>query len=135
MAITVQEPPTQPADCRAVAVVDDDPDVRESLSVLLEVHGIPVRTYDSGDELLADSRRRCARCFVVDQHMPGVDGIDVLSRLRDEGIVAPAILITGRLDPKIAGRGSELGVTAILEKPFATGVLLDLLRDNFLTAR
>jgi len=121
-----------PADDAAhlIFVVDDDASVRDSLSVLLTALGFEVFAYGSGDQLLADDRRHCAGCLIVDQHMPEMDGIEVLSALRGEGIDAPAILITGRLDPGIVARAASIGMTVILEKPFPTTRLIELVGSS-----
>jgi two-component system, LuxR family, response regulator FixJ len=113
-----------------IFVVDDDASVRDSLSVLLAALGFEVFAYSSGDQLLADDRRHGAGCLIVDQHMPEMDGIEVLSALRGEGIDAPAILITGRLDPGIVARAASIGMTAILEKPFPTTRLIELVGSS-----
>lgn len=113
-----------------ILVVDDDASVRDSLSVLLTTLGFDVFAYSSGDQLLADDRRHRAGCLIVDQHMPEMDGIEVLSALRGEGIDAPAILITGRLDPGIVSRAALTGMTVILEKPFPTTRLIELVGSN-----
>jgi len=109
-----------------IYVVDDDLSVRESLSVLLETLGFEALPYSSGSELLADERRGDAGCLIVDQHMPGMDGLETLAALRREGLATPAILITGRLDPAIAARAASLGVIGVLEKPFQTTRLIEL---------
>jgi len=111
---------------RPVLIVDDDASVRDSLSVLLETLGFEVRAYGSARGLLADDRRHDAGCLVIDQHMPGMDGLVLLAALRREGAGVPAILITGRLDPDISARAAELGVDAVLEKPFPARRLIEL---------
>ena len=113
-----------------IFVVDDDASVRDSLNVLLSALGFEVFAYSSGDQLLADDRRHGAGCLIVDQHMPGADGVEVLSALRSEGIDAPAILITGRLDPGIVERTASIGMTVILEKPFPTTRLIELVGSS-----
>ena len=113
-----------------IAVVDDDASVRDSLSVLLETLGFEVFTHGSGGQLLADARHRRAGCLIIDQHMPGMDGIELLLALRREGIGVPVILITGRLDPAISARAAAVGVTAILEKPFPTRRLIELVQSS-----
>jgi two-component system, LuxR family, response regulator FixJ len=115
---------------RPIFVVDDDASVRDSLSVLLETLGFEVCSHSSGSQLLADDRRHDAGCLIVDQHMPGMDGIELLAALRGECVSAPMILITGRLDPVVTARASLIGVTAILEKPFPSTRLIELVRSS-----
>ena len=110
---------------RPIFIVDDDASVRDSLRVLLETLGFTVHTYGSGSEFLAGGRGKDAGCLIVDQHMPETDGLTMLSLLRGEGVNAPAILMTGRLDAAIAGRAAELDVTAVLDKPFRPAQLVE----------
>jgi FixJ family two-component response regulator len=110
-----------------VCVVDDDVWVCDSLSVLLETYGFAVLAYASGAEFLKDDRRREAKCLIIDQHMPGLDGLAVLGELHRDGVFLPAILITGRLDAGITQRAGELGVRAILEKPFPVARLVEVI--------
>jgi FixJ family two-component response regulator len=115
---------------RPICIVDDDAGVRDSLSVLLEALGFQVFTHASGSEFLADKRRRCTGCLIIDYHLSGIDGLDTLGALQSQGIFVPTILITGRLDPTVATRASRLGVAAVLEKPFATASLVRLIGDR-----
>ena len=115
---------------RPVCVVDDDPGVLDLLTVLLETLGFDVLTFGSGAELLGDERRRTAGCLLIDQHMPGMDGLDTVDELRREGVTTPTVIITGRLDGNIAARANKLGVIEILEKPFSTKRVVQLVRDS-----
>ena len=125
LAATVTK--TDQIDARGpVCIVDDDVWVCDSLSVLLETYGFAVLAYASAAEFLNDDRRRAAKCLVIDQHMPGLNGLDVVRTLQRDGVLLPAILITGRLDAGIARGAAELGVRAILEKPFPVARLVDL---------
>jgi FixJ family two-component response regulator len=112
-----------------VCVVDDDSWVCDSLSVLLETYGFGVLTYPSGTAFLKDDGRRNATCLIVDQHMPGLDGLDLVAELHRQEVALPTILITGRLDAGIAQRAGELGVLAILEKPFPVARLVELVHS------
>lgn len=119
MSADATDPPAAAAaGQQPIYVVDDDPSVRESMGILLDALGFTVITYGSAAELLADASRVDARCVIVDHHMPGMSGLDMLSALRREGSTVSAILVTGRLDVGIAARAAELGVCAVLEKPF-----------------
>src|SRR5437899_1044954 len=74
-----------------ICIVDDDAAVCDSLSVLLEAHGFEVLTYASGAEFLADEWRHQLGCLIIDLHMPGMDGLDVVSALQRKGIFVPVV--------------------------------------------
>ena len=111
-----------------ICVVDDDRWVCDSVTVLLETYGFAVLAYPSGTQFLKDERRVKAKCLVIDQHMPDMDGLEVVAALHREGVSPPTVLITGRLDAGIARRASQLGVREILEKPFPVARLVELIR-------
>ena len=111
-----------------VCIVDDDDWVSDSVMVLLQTHGYEVLAVRSGKEFLEDKRRLEAKCLIIDQHMPGLSGLDVLTELRRQDAWLPTILITGRLDGTIVERGSRLGVLTTLEKPFAAARLIESVR-------
>jgi two-component system response regulator FixJ len=115
-----------------ICVVDDDESVAHSLKVLLEIFGFDVTSYASGDKLFADDQRPTAGCLLVDQHMSGMNGLDVVERLQKEGVRIPAILISGRLDTSTRERAAILGIKSVIEKPFAADHLIDLIRTALL---
>lgn len=112
------------ADGRAcvVAVVDDDDAVRNSIRFLLEMANYTVRAYNSPARLLTDGWDSLD-CLVVDQHMPGITGLEVLTRLRGEGAGLPAVLITGSISADLERRAVELGAR-VLVKPLVEDDLL-----------
>ena len=113
-----------------VCIIDDDVGVCDSLSVLLEAYGFTVLIYTSGADFLQDHRHRTAKCLVIDHHMPGLNGLDVVGALQRGGVFPPVILITGRLDAAIAQRAEMLGIRAVLEKPFPVARLVELIRGS-----
>jgi two-component system, LuxR family, response regulator FixJ len=100
----------------AVAVVDDDPAVLDSLRFLLEVEGHTVATYGSAAAFLADRMTNHA-CLILDHHMPEMTGLELAARLRAARTPIPVLLITGAPSPMIANRAGELGIEQVLEKP------------------
>jgi two-component system response regulator FixJ len=100
----------------AVAIVDDDQAVRDSLKFLLEVAGHTVGTYASAVAFLED-RAVQPCCMILDQHMPQLTGLDLAARLRTDGIGIPILLISGALSPGIVARAAELGIEKVLGKP------------------
>ena len=119
------QPPNEP-----ICIVDDDAAVCDSLSVLLEAHGFEVLTYPSGAEFLADKWCHHLGCLIIDYHMPGMNGLDLISALQREGIFVPVALITGRADAGIVERAGKLGVIAVLEKPFAVARIVELIHTG-----
>jgi FixJ family two-component response regulator len=113
---------------KQICVIDDDEAVADSLKSLLESFGYDAQSYKSGADFLADDRCRATGCLIIDQHMPGMSGLDIVDRLQKQGARVPTILISGRLDTSTKERAASLGVTTVLEKPFAGNHLVDLIR-------
>lgn len=125
-------PELQPADLSVtpICIVDDDEGVADSLKLLLEAFGFIVRSYISAAQFLADELHPTAGCLVIDLHMPGMSGLDVVEHLQLGGIQLPTILASGRLDTRARERAASLGVTVIIEKPFAARNMVDLIRAS-----
>lgn len=113
-----------------ICVVDDDASVCDSLSAVLGAYGYTVLIYANGAAFLADQDRHRTGILVIDQHMPEMDGLAVIATLQREGTVVPTILTTGRLDAGITERARQLGVLAVLEKPFSALRLVDLVQTG-----
>jgi two-component system response regulator FixJ len=124
-ARAVTSAPAEPT----IYVVDDDAGVLGSLRFLLETDGFAVRTFRSSGALLAAPRSSDADCFVIDYKMPDINGIDLVGHLRDRGITAPVILITGYPDGNIAVRAAEIGVKHVLLKPHIEESLIKRIRE------
>jgi FixJ family two-component response regulator len=107
-----------------VAVVDDDDEVRDVLRVLLESAGHSVETYKSGGDFLGNARLDEIACLVVDQRMPEMSGITLISTIAKRGLAIPSLLITGAHDAEIAREAEMLGAMTVLEKPLSSQELL-----------
>lgn len=120
---------TPPAASRPiVAVVDDDPAVCNSLKFSLELEGFAVRAYYSATELLgADHLDRC-NCFVIDQRMPGMTGMELIDALRQKNISTPAILIISAPNKSLSGRAAAAAIP-IVEKPLLGNALIEHIRE------
>jgi two-component system response regulator FixJ len=113
-------------DHRAVAIVDDDTAVRDSLRFLLEVIGHRVETFASAAEFLKADRHKLA-CLILDHQMPQMTGLELAERLRADGSDIPILLITGSPLPATAARAAELGVSRVIDKPLTDEDLLDFI--------
>jgi FixJ family two-component response regulator len=101
---------------KKVCVVDDDEAVRDSMRALLESYGIAVEDYSSAREFLPHSCDS-ADCMLLDLHMPGMDGFQLLSAIREQGCLRPVIIITGRGDEQLSARAVQAGAYMLLNKP------------------
>lgn len=107
-----------------VAVVDDDDEVRDVLRGLLESEGHSVETFKSGEDFLANAKLETIACLVVDQRMPEMSGVALISAVARKGATIPSLLITGAPDPEVARAAESLGAMTVLEKPLSPHELL-----------
>ena len=110
-----------------IAVVDDDAAVRNSLKFSLEIDGFSIRTYASAEELLGSGNLDNFQCLIVDQDMPRMTGLELVTALRAQGVKVPALLICGRLTPAVTRQASVAGIP-VVEKPFLGNGLIESLR-------
>ena len=99
-------------------VVDDDDAVRDSMRVLLESYGMDVEDFPSACDFLKRGLKGLTlSCLLLDLHMPGMGGLELLERLRASGDRIPAIVITGKGDQTSRSRVVGAGAQLMLEKP------------------
>jgi two-component system, OmpR family, response regulator PrrA len=108
--------------------VDDDEDVRASLERGLRLSGFAVRTAADGEAALAAVRDEAPSCIVLDVTMPGIDGVEVVRRLRAGGIDVPVCVLSARDTVGDRVTGLEAGADDYLVKPFALDELVARLR-------
>jgi FixJ family two-component response regulator len=101
-----------------IFVVDDDPAVRETLSVVLSAVGYEVICFADGPALLAVARSKSPVCIFLDVHIPGRSGLDVLKELHAEDYPAPIFMISGQGDIAMAVDAIRNGALDFIEKPF-----------------
>jgi FixJ family two-component response regulator len=101
-----------------IFVVDDDPAIRSTLSVVLSGARYDVVCFADGAALLAVARTRCPVCIFLDVHIPGGSGLDILRELHAEDYPAPIFMISGQGDIAMAVDAIKNGAFDFIEKPF-----------------
>jgi two-component system, LuxR family, response regulator FixJ len=101
-----------------VYVIDDDDAMRDSLNFLLESAGFDVTLFDSALNFLDASAELEFGCVVSDVRMPGLDGIELLKRMKIQHGAFPIVIMTGHGDVPLAVEAMKLGALDFLEKPF-----------------
>jgi two-component system, LuxR family, response regulator FixJ len=113
-----EAPPRTPAAGRGtVHLVDDEPAVRQSLSLLLALHGYATRQFASAEEFLAGISDQRPRCALVDVFLPGMSGLDLQLRIARQERALPVLLMTARGDAALARTALLQGASDFLEKP------------------
>lgn len=108
-----------------VYIVDDDPDIRASLGLLLEAEGMTPRCLETPEALLATVTPDDAGCLLLDIRLPGMDGLALQSALKRQGIALPIIFISGHGDIPMAVEAVSTGALDFLEKPLDEDQLLE----------
>ena len=101
-----------------IAIVDDERDMRDSISQWLGLSGYRTRTFATADAALKDVDADFPGIVITDVKMPGTDGVTFLKRLQNIDTQLPVILITGHGDVAMAVEAMQVGAYDFLEKPF-----------------
>jgi two-component system response regulator ChvI len=110
-----------------IALVDDDRNILTSVSMTLEAEGFEVRTFGDGEEALKGLGARPADLVVADIKMPRMDGIELLTRLRQSGPI-PVIFLTSKDEEVDELLGLKLGADDYITKPFSQRLLVERIR-------
>ncbi len=108
-----------------IAIVDDEEPVRKALKRLLRASGLEAESYASGQDFLDARSQRQPDCLVLDLHMPGMSGLEVLRELRDARATLPAVVITAYDEPATREQCLAAGAAAYLRKPLDERLLLN----------
>jgi FixJ family two-component response regulator len=101
-----------------IFVVDDDPAIRNTLNLVLSGAGYDVVCFADGAALLGVARSRTPAAILLDVHIPGKSGLDILRELRGEDYPAPIFMISGQGDIAMAVSAIKNGAIDFIEKPF-----------------
>jgi two-component system response regulator FixJ len=109
---------------RLVCLVDDDAAVRRALALLLRTTGFSVEVFPSAEAFLGTPHVPPPDCLLLDVHLGGLSGFDLLERLVTTGVSIPTIFITGRDDVPTRERAQRMGAAGYLQKPFDAHALI-----------
>jgi FixJ family two-component response regulator len=107
-----------------VAVVDDDPRVRESLESLIASAGLTACVFARAEDFLRGGDLAAAGCLITDVRMPGMDGVALQRHVRSLRPELPVIFITAHHDDEVERRALAQGAACFFRKPFDAGELL-----------
>ena len=112
-----------------VSIVDDDPDIRDSLAMLLQSEGIATQEFASAEDFLATGLTGHGGCVLADIRMPGMDGFALLGMIAARQLTIPVIMMTGHADVPMAVSAMKQGATDFIQKPIDAAALLIRVRQ------
>jgi FixJ family two-component response regulator len=113
---------------RLVAILDDDELMRGALQGLLKAVGLPAQAFRSAEEFLKSEQRQQIACLIADIRMPGMSGLELQAKLKNERCRIPIIFVTAHGDEKMRMQALRAGAVEFLAKPFDDEVLLESVR-------
>lgn len=108
-----------------VYVVEDDPSVRDSLALLLQLRGFSTAAFDSAEAFLENDAIERPACVLADVRLPGMSGLELQRRLADEHAALPVVVMTAHGDVATARTALRDGAVDFLEKPIDEDDLLE----------
>lgn len=103
-----------------ILIVDDERGIRDTLRGVLEDEGFAVETAESGEACLEIVKKQSFSCILLDIWLgDGIDGLETLSKLKDEGVDAAVVMISGHGNIESAVRSTKLGAFDFIEKPLS----------------
>ena len=112
-----------------VFLIDDDPGVRDSLSLLLSLKGIRTQLFATAESFIETYRPEWPGCVLTDLRMPGMTGLELQAALRERGIDVPVVVLTAHGDVATARAALKNGAFDFIEKPVDDLMLLDVLHN------
>lgn len=114
---------------KAIHIVDDDSAVRDALSVVFEVEGFSPAGFADGASFLKAASKQTPACVLLDVHMPGKSGLDILRELNATQFPAPVFIISGQGDIPMAVQAIKDGAFDFIEKPFDAATVVDRVNE------
>ena len=109
---------------KVISIIDDDRIVREAIADLLQSLGYEVTTFESAEDFLESGSLTHTSCVITDLNMPGLDGLELQSRLIAQGHPTPVIFVTAFPEERFRKRATDAGALGFLSKPFTEDALV-----------
>ena len=113
-----------------IAIVDDDPAVRDSLTTLLEAAGHTTKSFKSGNLFLETEAANWQGCVLLDVRMPGKDGLTVLQEALALNPALHIVMMSGHGDIPMAVKALRLGAHDFIEKPFQASTIMAVMEKT-----
>ncbi len=120
---------TESADDGTVFLIDDDPSVRDSITLLLSLKGLRTQAFANAESFIDTYRPERSGCVLTDLRMPGMTGLDLQAVLRERHIDLPVVVLTAHGDVPTARAALKNGAFDFIEKPVDDVMLLEVLRN------
>jgi two-component system CheB/CheR fusion protein len=120
---------------RVILVIDDDPEIRDSIRAVFEADGLHVETFEDCEAFIRAAPVEANACLLVDANLPGISGFELLARLAKSHSQLPAIVITGQGDVKTAVQAMKAGAFDFIEKPVSKDELMGCVNRAFARSR
>jgi len=114
-----------------VFIVDDDPSVRQSQTMLVESMHLKAEAYDSAQGFLENYNRAQHGCLLLDVRLPGISGLELLEQLSRDNVLLPVIVISAFGDVPMVVRAMRAGALNFLEKPCRDQELWEAIQEAF----
>ena len=118
-----------------IFIVDNDAAVRDALTALFVGLDVCVKTYPSAEAYLSESPAQANGCLIIDLHLPGMNGLELMNRLRAMAIAIPTIVLASDSDVPLAVRAMRAGAIDFIDKPFVAHTLLSRVRQALKLSR
>jgi FixJ family two-component response regulator len=119
---------------KMIAIIDDDKSVRRGFKFLLESAGFKCTYYGSAEDFLENWQKDEKDLLILDMHMPGMGGCDLLKYLKEKEIFIPVIVSTAYDEQESRECSKKYGAIAYLRKPIDGEALIDLIKFAFQNA-
>jgi DNA-binding response OmpR family regulator len=109
---------------RSVVIIEDQPEIAESISVILSKSGFSAKLYATAEDFLNDQNKFTQSIYLIDWNLPGMNGLDVVKTIRKSDKFSPIFMLTGSIKHESMMEALKSGVDDYITKPFSFDNLL-----------